>query len=243
MPNNVTNLLTINAKSESRLEEVLNFIKSRDRILDFENIIPVPKELNKIIEYGHLRAEIFLVLKEQKKYDVLQNFKKYILEHNENFSLNTLRAVKKMFNDLCLPKEGEITDKENALLAIECFEKYGYIGWYDFRINQWGTKWNAYNVEKSDKNSIIFDTAWTTPYPVIKKLSEKFPDVEFYVKFADEDAFGGNNGEYAFGNENNGKIRYITEESNKKEFVELFEELKGYNPCEEYEEDEESKND
>lgn len=39
MPNNVTNLLTINAKSETRLEEVLNFIKSKDSILDFEKII------------------------------------------------------------------------------------------------------------------------------------------------------------------------------------------------------------
>lgn len=238
MPNNVTNLLTINAKSETRLEEVLNFIKSQDRILDFEKIIPAPKELNKIIEYVHLKAEVFLILKEQKKYDVLRNFKKYIRENYGSFSFNTLRAAKEMLNDSCQHEGVKITDKENALLAIECFEKCGYMGWYDFRISQWGTKWNAYDVEKCDKNSIIFDTAWSTPYPVIEKLSEIFPDVEFYVKFADEDAFGGNNGEYAFGNENDGKIRYITEESNKKEFIELFEELKGYNPYEEEDEEE-----
>jgi hypothetical protein len=58
--------------------------------------------------------------------------------------------------------------------------------WYNWRIQNWGTKWNAYDVDVID-DEIIFNTAWSTPLPVLLLLSTKFPEVEFRLKYACED--------------------------------------------------------
>ena len=71
--------------------------------------------------------------------------------------------------------------------------------WYDWSIANWGTKWNAYDIEKIDDNTLLFNTAWSMPQPVIIKLSEMFPDVVFKIKWADEDT-GSNCGELHYKN-------------------------------------------
>lgn len=58
-------------------------------------------------------------------------------------------------------------------------EKYGARHWHEWRCNNWGTKWNACDtnvIRKSETEAIlIFDTAWTVPFCVLEKLSEKYP--------------------------------------------------------------------
>lgn len=73
--------------------------------------------------------------------------------------------------------------------------------WYDWNRQNWGTKWNAYDTER-DGNDIVFDTAWTTPYPVMEKLHEmcKRYNVSCEVTYADEDA-GCNTGWYRLGDD------------------------------------------
>lgn len=47
-------------------------------------------------------------------------------------------------------------------------------GWYDWRIENWGTKWDIYNTqcERTDANILVmsFNTAWSPPIPVYEKL-------------------------------------------------------------------------
>ncbi|MFQ9830242.1 MAG: hypothetical protein ACLRXR_09100 [Alistipes putredinis] len=43
----------------------------------------------------------------------------------------------------------------------------------------------------------FFGTAWSTPEPIIKALSVKYPDVTFEVEYADEDV-GNNVGSYSY---------------------------------------------
>lgn len=68
--------------------------------------------------------------------------------------------------------------------------KYGTNNWYDWSIQNWGTKWNASNSDLvdlfDDRHEFEFDTAWSDPEPVLLKLSEMFPDVIFCHTFADE---------------------------------------------------------
>lgn len=67
--------------------------------------------------------------------------------------------------------------------------------WYAFNIENWGTKWDA--CEGTDLGDCVqFNTAWTTPEPIIKALAKKIDDVVFCI-FADED-IGSNCGAYAF---------------------------------------------
>lgn len=70
-------------------------------------------------------------------------------------------------------------------LSLEERKKYGKNNWYDWRCENWGTKWNAYETQISE-DYIQFRTAWNMPTPVLKKLSEIFQDVKIVVLMSDE---------------------------------------------------------
>lgn len=72
-------------------------------------------------------------------------------------------------------------------------------GWYDWSIENWGTKWDVTETFEDEEGYICFDTAWSTPYTLISNLSEKYPKLIFEVKYADED-LGNNCGQYQLKN-------------------------------------------
>jgi len=87
--------------------------------------------------------------------------------------------------------EADFRRRQIGLIA-----KYGVDNWFDWQCQAWGTKWNAYEVSWSDNNNVVeFQTAWSTPEPIIRSLSEKFTKVRFIVLFVDEDT-GSNCGFY-----------------------------------------------
>lgn len=63
----------------------------------------------------------------------------------------------------------------------------GMVSWYDWSIDNWGTKWNAYSIERESPTVVRFDTAWSHPFPVIGAISRKFPHAAITAKYADED--------------------------------------------------------
>lgn len=45
--------------------------------------------------------------------------------------------------------------------------------WYDWRVKNWGTKWDGGDGRfNDDQTAFTFDTAWSPPLPIIKKLAE-----------------------------------------------------------------------
>lgn len=72
----------------------------------------------------------------------------------------------------------------------------GKISWYFWNCHNWGTKWNAYQIERNGPEEISFQTAWAHPEPVIYALARMFPDDIIEVLYADED-YGGNCGHYS----------------------------------------------
>lgn len=65
---------------------------------------------------------------------------------------------------------------------------YGKNNWYDWSIENWGTKWNAYDMDRYLGGNVIrWQTAWSGVVELMKTLSKKFPTVEFDYKWADED--------------------------------------------------------
>ncbi len=166
MPNHVTNNVTFTG-SEERVNELLSFVKGEDREFDFNKIAPIPKELE--------GTQSPLRIISQEEYDKQEE-----------------RIAK-----------GELTDNEKNWglsrgltqeLADEYRTRFGASDWYDWQCDNWGTKWNAYEVTHFD-NVIEFQTAWSTPYPIFVKLSKLFPDVLISVRYSDED-FGYNVGEF-----------------------------------------------
>lgn len=72
-------------------------------------------------------------------------------------------------------------------------------GWYDWSLENWGTKWDVSETYEDENGWVCFDTAWSTPFVIMLKLSERYPDLTLEVKFADED-LGNNCGEYILKN-------------------------------------------
>lgn len=75
-------------------------------------------------------------------------------------------------------------------------EEHGSNNWYDWSIDNWGTKWNACHTDLySDKIEISgpmasfgfnFDTAWALPMPIYEKLRDMYPDLYISVDFDEE---------------------------------------------------------
>lgn len=99
----------------------------------------------------------------------------------------------------------------------------GFPLWYEWSVENWGTKWNCYEQEHSH-DGFQFQTAWDTPLPALESLSDAFPDVKITVQYADEDT-GNNCGTYVL---QNGSI--IEQEEGDYQFAC---ELWGYDPVEE----------
>ena len=67
------------------------------------------------------------------------------------------------------------------------------IRWYDWRLQNWDTKWDVPkdDIEITEINNghivIGFDTAWSPPISIYKKLRDKFKDVKISWWAIDED--------------------------------------------------------
>lgn len=71
---------------------------------------------------------------------------------------------------------------------------------YDWCIVNWGSKWNSYGYTADSgfkDGKLTFLTAWSAPHPILQRLSEMFPDIEFEHEWADED-IGMNCGRYVY---------------------------------------------
>lgn len=189
MPNHVTNCLIIGGVSEDRLKEIRTAIAGVDKEsgkvepLDFNKIIPMPPELM-ITSGGY--TDYGLVVQHPEMAGSPHVWVKTLAEAEERLA------------------KASPEDKENALKegeqAYQNIKKYGCKDWYNWSIANWGTKWGAYGFQQvANDKEIIFDTAWATPYPVIQKMSEMFPDATFSVTYADED-LGQNCGRYTMQN-------------------------------------------
>ena len=120
-----------------------------------------------------------------------------------NWTTNTLKVVGKPEDvDKFVAHIGEEMDFEKVIPSpANMFKgnlgepererciKEGIPNWYDWQSEHWGTKWNAHSEETVELEMLgyiglkqatyIFDTTWDTPRPVITKLCEDWPDLEF----------------------------------------------------------------
>ena len=53
--------------------------------------------------------------------------------------------------------------------------------WYDWRCQNWDTKWDCYDVEVTDDDpdqlEVEFNTAWSPPEAICNELREQYPDL------------------------------------------------------------------
>jgi len=86
--------------------------------------------------------------------------------------------------------------------SVENLRRYKAMTWYEWCNKNWGTKWNSSdNCNDLAARTIKFSTAWSCPIPIVAALAEKFPDVDFVWKYADEDT-GSNTGRITYKDRN-----------------------------------------
>lgn len=169
MPNHITSIITFDGPEE-KVKELKNKVTTKESIFDFNRIIPMPEELN-ITDNSN--TEFFSKLEKYRLLDLAHIFRKE-----------------------CEKLEGT-SFKSDAITGLLNYLNYGYVSWYYWSIENWGTKWNSYEIEYINDNQVTFQTAWEFPKPIIQKLSELYPELTIIAEYYDED-FGYNLGSCTF---------------------------------------------
>lgn len=199
MPNNVTNQITFGSDAAARavFQHMLHEMQAEGQPLgsiDFNKLIPMPEELN--IEAG------------SRTDDGLKLYTEFMKE-----SAAVAQATMFASEDKCsavvgahLKKWHDIEQKNQKAWdlgekAFQNIKKYGHPTWYDWCIEHWETKWNAYQCRPLDAHAdtMVFYTAWGSVPKLTAVLSKRYPDQEVVYRWADED-LGYNVGEITFKN-------------------------------------------
>lgn len=191
MPNYVTNRLIIKDCDDETFEDIKTLVKGKDTIFDFNRLVQMPKALDivdgSVSERGFIMYQEFLVdymnRLGHENIDI-----RNIPKEAEDAYLNTIKQNDK-YQDIVqdIDQYWEIGKQTNLNV-----QDYGAKSWYDWRINNWGTKWNAINshiFDDGQNKGFEFDTAWSPPRQVVKALSNYMFNYTFVLEWADE-AFG-----------------------------------------------------
>lgn len=151
--------------------------KGSSHSFDFNQLIPIPKELEET-----LVGTMAVVPNED--YELVHTKQLKEKQEQEKQEFNTFAGF-------------SISES----MAKEYKDKFGSCNWYEWKIQNWGTKWNAYDVVIGEypSDGITFQTAWHHPEIIIDALSRHFPEYTFSIMYADED-IGCNCGAYIIKN-------------------------------------------
>jgi hypothetical protein len=96
---------------------------------------------------------------------------------NDGRLLDEFIPVPQALRDTVSGSMGEDKRAEHEAQQAANVEKYGYANWYDFCVNEWGTKWDVGGddgvLNDIDGGIIVsFDSAWAPPTTAYEKLHE-----------------------------------------------------------------------
>lgn len=193
MPNHCKNIVKAPKKV---LEELYDGEK-----ITFEKLIPMPKNLN--LTYGDRTEEAVLyavlckdIKEREKTIELLSNTKEYLYSSywdklKKRYTLETIDLLNKKAKTF-VPNEDEKklgikTLRELGDMYINNLIQYKSMTWYDWAVENWGTKWDAYKCSGVPSDGKLeFFTAWSQPYEVIDKLFNKHPNEKIEWQYIGE---------------------------------------------------------
>lgn len=239
MPNHVTTICTVTG-----IDQILNIFASshfplseekdeakRSPHFDFRTVIPMPQSIKNTI-----RDFCDPIVPEDRNVGdgAIEEYAISLMSNRRTFILNRpawIPADVKKHGDFITwmdrtnPRVG-FWARRSLIAAAET----GSAGWYEWSIENWATKWGGYDYElrsrEPGKLVFKFETAWSFPEPIFRKLAEMYPALVFAVVSYDE----GSN--FACSGEFNGKNDYVC----GKATPELYEAVYG-SPQPTYDED------
>jgi hypothetical protein len=193
MPNHVTHRVTVTG-----LEGLIrDFIGSHihpdgdnNPQLDFNTVVPMPAVLRDSDESTDATLGYELLIGHTMPSQRGLGFNQSILAMKwvEEYKLQTIEELE---HHLRLKQPERHFDAMHAgYSALMCLLQTGYSSWYNWSIDNWGTKWGAYQYEEVERRDgvfeFVFQTAWSVPEPVFEKLAEKWPGLEIDIVSFDE---------------------------------------------------------
>ena len=193
MPNHCTNI--VKAPKEV-LEDLFDGKK-----VTFEKLIPMPKTL--MITQGSITENAIVYAMSRKEPEeffrlknVMENTKHYYYEnlwkeYKDKFSVENIKEIEKAEKRYVPAEEERIlgirTLEQFGNLCLDNISKYGAVSWYDWSVENWGTKWDAYKSSGiPNDGKLRFLTAWSEPIPIIKKLFEKYSKMKIEWEYIGE---------------------------------------------------------
>lgn len=203
MPNHVRNIIVIEA-DKAKITEILDAIKNDEKgigSIDFNKLIPMPEALN--IECGSNTRKGFEMFSDMReRYEKLMQILNTTPDSEKfMFAVKSKKEIEKEIKDMS-EEDRKLFDLGKR--AFENIQNYGAPTWYEWSLNNWDTKWNAYDFDYDRDKTIYFNTAWSAPHNILQALSEKYPEVRLEHSWADED-IGYNVGERIY---RGGEITY-----------------------------------
>lgn len=192
MPNYCYNSIYFDGP-DGALEELL---ASSDSDVDFERVIPMPASLDEANTTGASESlAVMAWLMHGMDEPTVERIKD---AHGDEWEMYASQMPSFMTKDDHAAEM--VTDAKTKLEAmppeqyadvyalgarvIDNLRLHGHASWYEWRIDNWGTKWNAMDVE-GEGNARSFTTAWSPPLPVFSRLAE-LSSVPFVATWSEE---------------------------------------------------------
>jgi hypothetical protein len=217
MPNHTANNVTITGPKDTVLA-ITTMAKNTSQDFSLNSFLPIPSELKNTSSPARIMS--------QSEIDDMWTEWRKKKESKCDTGPMGLHSYEKD-----APFGLGITQQTSDELTAKC----GTNNWYDWSVDNWGTKWDCYSVSEWGVDSvdsetsaatIYYETAWSPITIFWQKISQQYPDCEFRHEFADE------GGEF-LGNETimNGRIIDSDEfEWDSADGIELLERLGRYCP-------------
>lgn len=183
MPNHVRNIVKMKGITALPLfTEKEDYDGKMVPAFDFNKIIPMPESLN--VESGSVEdTAIEVAMRRIGRMERRFERGRVAPGMSDERHQTAIGICNKTEDELC----------ELGLQYLSNQARYGATSWYDWCYKNWGTKWNAYENKQPGTDTIIFETAWAPPEPVIAQLAKMYPEAEIEHWWADEDT-GSNDG-------------------------------------------------
>lgn len=187
MPNHVTTIFTLEGLSGDALAKAQAVFLDDKRLVDFNMLMPMPDCLRGFEPHSGIttRAELALGL-----------VKEPVQGATDLSAITANLGVSNAMRAATTPVRAD--DIPLIARALSNYAECGFLYWYDWCNENWGTKWGAYGQSHAwpeDATEFEFQTAWSHPWAIMKLLSERVGDVRISVRYADEDT-GSNCGKY-----------------------------------------------
>ena len=183
MPNWCYNHLSASGPPE-KLAIFANRVRSPEPL--FQSTFPMPKKLYEVTAGSDEQYYMLFHLKKMPPW----------MMGDENIikaGLNTPQLTDDQLEDVIALLDLE-DKREIAQKYADNVANYGHLHWYDWALENWGTKWDVgndqiyettpgYEPGVFNKFSFAFDTAWSPPEQWLYSVAKECPDLRFRLEY------------------------------------------------------------